>query len=132
MINELDGLKRDYQDIKAPPHLATRIQASVAERPARTLGWLPAAATAIVATAAVWIFPIAWQGAAVDVPTPARPSLSTLATLKPVKPPGVAPSLSRIQSVPRPQMPAKPKPARPQSNIHIDHEILKENDDALI
>ena len=132
MNDDFDELKRDYRDIKAPPHLATRVRAAVSDQPVRSFGWLPGAATAMVAIAAVWLLPIAWQDTTVDAPKPAKPSLSALAALKPTKPPIVAPSMTRIQSVSIPRMPAKPKPAQPQSNIQIDNEFLKENDHAHI
>ncbi|MFQ5609367.1 MAG: hypothetical protein ACE5F8_03765 [Woeseiaceae bacterium] len=131
MNDELDELKRDYRNINAPPHLATRVRAVVTERKARSTTWLTGAATAMVVAALVWVLPIPWQGSSVDTPAPARPTLSALAALKPSKPSGATPSFSQLQSVTIPRMPEKPKPSQPQSNIQIENLRFKENDHAL-
>lgn len=129
MTEDLDKLKRDYQAIKAPQHLATRVRASVDDDRLRSTRWLPAVAATTIAIAAVAMFPLLYQPAGV---TPVKPSLSTLATLKPEKPAVSAPSLSKLRSVPVPRMPAKPKPKKPQSNRTGEPEFLKEKDHANV
>ena len=127
MTDELERLKRDYQAIKAPPHLATRIRATVGDDPRRSTRWLPAIAATTIAVAAVALYPM------IDQPsgsTPMKPSLSTLATLKPAKPAVPSPSFSKIRSVPLPSMPAKPK--KPANNQTHESEILKEKDHANV
>lgn len=127
--DRLDELKRDYRAIEAPPHLATRIRAEVAERPMRRHRWMPATATAMVAISAVWLLPMLWQQPDVEAPRPSKPSLSAIAALKPDKP-AAAPSLTQLKTVPKPRMPSKPqlRPAKPQTNFENDE--LKEKDHA--
>lgn len=129
MTDDLDRLKRDYQAIRAPQHLATRIRASVDEDRRRPVRWLPAVAATTIAIAAVAMFPLLYQPASV---TAMKPSLSTLASLKPEKPAVPSPSLSKVRSVPVPRMPAKPKPKKPQSNRNGEPEFLKEKDHANV
>ncbi len=129
MTDELQQLKHDYRAIKAPPHLATRIRASVGDERRRSARWLPAIAATAIAVAAVGLFPLIDQpsGAA-----PLKPSLSTLATLKPEKPAVPSPSFSKVRSVSVPRMPAKPKPRKPKSNQTSESEYLKEKDHANV
>ncbi len=131
MSDELEKLKQDYRNIEAPPHLATRVRASVAQETRRRHAWMPVAAATAVAAAAIWLIPFGEQPTA-DLPR--KPSLSALASLKPQKPSVSAPSLSQIKTVSVPKMPAKPaiKPAKPQSNSIHDSEILKEKDHANV
>ncbi len=129
MSEELQQLKDDYRAIKAPPHLATRIRASVGDDRPRAHRWLPAIAATAIAVAAVGLFPL------IDQPSgtaPLKPSLSTLATLKPEKPAMPAPSFSKVRSVSVPRMPAKPKPSKPQPNQTNQTEFLKEKDHANV
>ncbi len=132
MTEELEQLKRDYRAIKAPPHLATRIRASIGDERRPSSRWLPAIAATAIAVAAVGLFPLIDQpsGAA-----PLKPSLSTLATLKPEKPAVPAPSFSKLRSVSVPRMPAKPKPPKPpkpRTNQTSESEYLKEKDHANV
>ena len=135
MNNELDDLKRDYKAIAAPPHLATRIHASVADSRHRTGFWMPAAVTCTAVVALVWVLPFTTQVSSNATSTPTRPSMSALAALKPSKPTTPAPSMSQIRSVSVPRMPAKPKPAatsQPQTNYHFENKTLQEKNDAYI
>lgn len=129
MTDDLDTLRRDYQAIKAPRHLATRIRASVGDDRLRPTRWLPVVAATTIAIAAIAMFPLLYQPVAV---TAMKPSLSTLATLKPEKPAVPAPSLSKLRSVTVPRMPAKPKPKKPQTNRSDEAEFLKEKDHANV
>ena len=135
MNDELDDLKRDYQAITAPTHLATRIHASVADSRTRSGFWMPAAVTCTAIIALFWMLPFTTQLTSDAVEKPSKPSMSALAALKPTKPAVPSPSLSQLRSVTMPRMPAKPKPAtttRPQTNYHFENKTLKEKNDAYI
>ena len=132
MSEELDELRANYRDIKAPQHLATRIKAEVSDRPLRSHGWMPATATAMVAALVALLLPVFWQQAGVDAPQPTKPSLSALASLKPDKPEVRTPNLSQVRSPRAPRMPKKPrlKKDQPQTQYRFEDEVLKENDHA--
>ena len=135
MSDDLDKLKREYQAINAPPHLATRIRASVADTNTRTGFWMPAAVTCTAILALVWMLPFTTQVTTDEVAKPTRPSVSALAALKPSKPSVSTPSLSQLRSVSVPKLPTKPKLATPpksQTKYQIEYETLKENDNAYI
>ena len=127
--DRLDGLKRDYRTIEAPPHIATRIRAEVADRPMRRHRWMPATATAMVAITAVWFLPALWQQQGIDAQRPSKPSLSAIAALKPDKP-AAAPSLTQLRTVPKPRMPSKPQLRRAKPQTNFENEDLKEKDHA--
>ena len=135
MSNELDDLKRDYRQISAPPHLATRIHASVADSRSRSGFWMPAAVTCTAIFALVRVLPFTTQVTSDAVEKPAIPSMSALAALKPTKPSVPSPSMSQLRSVTVPSMPAKPKvttPSQPQTNYQFENTTLKEKNDAYI
>jgi hypothetical protein len=135
MNDELDDLKRDYQAIAAPPHLATRINASVADSRTRSGFWMPAAVTCTAIVALVWMLPLTTQLTSDTVEIPATPSMSALAALRPTKPAVPSPSMSQLRSVSVPSMPTKPKPVappQPQTNYHFENKTLKEKNDAYI
>ncbi len=131
MNDDLNELRQAYRDIKAPPHVATRIRATVAERPRRPRYWIPSAISAAAAVAIVMFLQNVPEPVDLAKP-PVKPSLTALASLKPEKPANVDVSLTQLRSVQLPPMPAKPKPAKPQSRFRIDHELPKEKDHALI
>jgi len=135
MNDELDDLKRDYRTISAPPHLATRIHASVADSRRRSGFLMPAAVTCAAIAVLVWMLPFATQVPADVSDVPAQPSMSTLAALKPAKPAVSSPSMAQLRSVSVPRMPVKPRlvaPSQPQTKIQIENEVLKEKNDAYI
>jgi len=135
MNDKLDDLKRDYQDISAPPHLASRVRASVADERVRPHSWMPAAATLTAIVAVIWMMPFAWLQQSSVTATPTKPSMAALAALKPEKPATSAPSLSQLRSVSVPRMPAKPRPGKatkPQTKYHYENRTLKEKDHAYI
>lgn len=135
MNDRLDDMKRDYQSVKAPPYLATRIQASVADSRTRTGFWMPAAVTCTAIVALIWMLPFTTQVTSDAVEKPSKPSMSALAALKPTKPATPAPSMSQLRSVSVPSMPAKPKvvePPKSQTNYQLENETLKEKNDAYI
>ena len=131
MTEELDQLKQDYRDIKAPPYIATRIRAGVGDDPRRAHRWMPAAAATVLVAAVVWLSPLTEEPMTA---TPAKPSRSALAPLKPKKPAVSAPSLSKLRTVSVPRMPAKPKldSKKPQTNKTDDLGTLKEKDHANV
>ena len=127
--DDAEQLRRDYQNIEAPPHLATRIRAEVADEHVRRRNWMPATATVVAAIAVVSLGPMLMQEQQSDTATPPRaPSFSMLSRVRVTKPDVPAPSLSRIRSVRTPAPPPKPKinPTRPQSFFDID--VQKETD----
>lgn len=135
MSDDLEKMKRDYQAISAPPHLATRISASVADSRTRTGFWMPAAVACTAILALVWVLPFTTQVSTDNTALPSKPSLSALAALKPNKPSVSAPSLSQLRSVSVPKMPAKPTLATPpksQTTYEIENESLEEKDNAYI
>ena len=136
MSNGLERLKRDYRAIDAPPFLATRVRATVARRPARARRWMPAAATAFVAIAAIGLLPIMLQRP-VDAPLSVKaPSFTSLATLAPNETMFSTPSLTHVRTVSMPSMPTKPapkpatKPQQPQTYFDSQHVTLEETPDA--
>jgi len=135
MDDEFNDLKRDYRAITAPPHLATRIRANIADSRSHSSFWMPAAVTCTAIVALVWILPFTTQVSSDRPATPAKPSLSALAALRPTKPAVPSPSMSQLRSVSVPKMPAKPKPAtssQPQTNYLFENETLKEKNDVYI
>ena len=135
MSDDLQKLKQDYQAIGAPPHLATRIRASVADSGTRSGFWMPAAVGCTAVLALFWVLPFTTQVSSDAVEKPTRPSMSAIAALKPTKPSTTSVSLSQIRSVSVPSMPTKPKAATPpksQTNYQIENETLKEKDNAYI
>jgi hypothetical protein len=135
MSDDLQNLKRDYQAISAPPHLATRIAASVADSGTRTGFWMPAAATCTAILALLWVLPLTDHIANHVADKPSKPSMTALAALKPSKPSVSTPSMSQLRSVSVPPMPAKPKPVKPgktQTNNQIENESLEEKTSVYI
>ena len=137
MTDDLEELKKDYQNVEAPPHLATRIRAEVGDRTYRNRAWLPAAVTMVFAVGIA--LPFLWQQTTPQPPTdssrttqPATPSLSTLASLAPERPKVSTPSLSQLRSVSVPRLPPRPQinTPRPQSSLDTEHENTQENDHA--
>ena len=134
MTDNIGELKKDYRDIKAPSHLATRIRAEVADQPLRTHSWIPAGATVMAILLVAWIVPYVGEQPPKPSAVPNKPSLAALAALAPDKPTGTSPSLSKVRSVKVPKMPAKPrlKPKNPQSNYDFEIDLMEENDHAHI
>jgi len=134
MSEDIDKLKQDYRDIRAPGHLGTRIRAEVADRDLPTRSWLPALAPIAVAVAAVTVAPLLMQQQPGDETVAPKPtSLSSLTRVSSLKPEMSTPSLSKMKSVTVPALPRKPKPdseQTPQSYFDIEDENFKENDHA--
>lgn len=130
MNDDIEKLAEDYRRIEAPPALATRIRAEVANRPVRNHGWLPAAATAVVAAAVVGILPALWQTSAVSDKPTVRPSLSTLASLKVERPAVSTPRLSQIRTPSAPAMPKKPRLPSGKEQTNNELRMLEEKDHA--
>ena len=133
MTNDIDDLKRDYESVNAPPYLATRVRAEVADQPFRRRSWVPAGATIMAIVAVVWLGPFVTQISSTDE-RPSKPSLTAIATLKPEKPQGTAVSLAKIRTVKRPILPTRPrlKTTKPQTRIDKENDLLKEKDHVFI
>lgn len=126
----MQELKQQYQRIKAPPYLATRIRAQAPQRPARRPAWVPVAAMVTVAFGVLSVALIVQQQAS-HVVAPPRPSLSMLSRLTPDKPGFSVPGMSRIRTVKRPALPPKPdfrNTEQPQSYFKIEEQDSKEMD----
>lgn len=135
MSDDLQKLKRDYQAISAPPYLAARIAASVADSGTRTGFWMPAAVTCTAILALVWVLSLTTQVVNDVAEKPGMPSLTALAALKPGKPSVSTPSMSQLRSVSVPRMPVKPIPAKPaktKTDKQIENEFLEEKTNVYI
>ena len=135
MTDDLEQLKRDYRNIEAPPHLAARIQAAVADRSTRRRRWLPALATVAAAVAVISVTTVVLQQQSGQTMTPRSPSLAMLSRMTPDKPAVPAPSLSNLRSVKTPALPPKPKlnqPTKQQTFFDIENDVQKETDHAYI
>ncbi|HNP65363.1 MAG TPA: hypothetical protein PKH39_15615 [Woeseiaceae bacterium] len=130
MTDKLNELKRAYRDLEAPPHLATRIRAEVGERSARSHSWMPAGATFMAVVLVAWLAPYVDEQTVRTSATPSEPSLSAIVALKPVKPSLASVSLSRLKTVAKPKLPAKPqlKRTKPKTNLNIESDLLEEKD----
>ena len=134
MSEDIDKLRQDYREIRAPEHLATRIRAEVADRDSPRRSWLPALAPIAVAVAAVTVAPLLMQQQpGEDTVAPKPTSLSSLTRVSSLKPEMSTPSHSKLKSVKVPALPRKPKPdseQTPQTYFDIEDENLKEKDHA--
>lgn len=134
MSEDIDKLQKDYREIRAPEHLATRIRAEVADRDLPRRSWLPALAPVAVAVVAVTVAPLLMQQQAGDeAATPKPTSMSTLTRVSSLKPAVAAPSLSDMKSVKVPTLPRKPKPdseKTPQTYFDMKDENFKETNHA--
>jgi hypothetical protein len=134
MSENIDNLKRDYREIRAPEYVATRIRAEVADPDTPTRSWLPALAPIAVAVAAVTVAPLLMDRQTDEDTIAPRPtSMSTLTRLSSLKPAVSTPSLSTMKSVKVPALPRQPKPdsnKKPQTYYDIKDEHLKEKDHA--
>ncbi len=140
MNDDFDKLKRDYQAVEAPPHLATRVRAEVADRPDRIRAWIPAAVT--MSLAIMLAIPFLAQQTGTQPPAqsqtqtqsapPTKPSLSALASYTPERLSVPTPNLTQLRSVTVPRMPPRPQlnTQRPQTSLDTEHENLQEKDHA--
>ena len=130
MSDDIDKLKRDYQTVRAPDYLATRIRAETRDANRKRRSWLPAMATVAVAVAAITVAPVLLQQQAGDETAAPKPtSLSSLSGVSSNKPQMKAPSLTRVKSVTVPAMPRKPRTStdkEPQSHFDTETDRIKE------
>lgn len=133
MTDQVDELKQAYRDIKAPPHLATRIQAEVADQRVRSHSWVPAGATAMAIVLVAWLAPYVSEQTASPSAAPSRPSLTAIAALKPDAPAGTSVSLSQLKTLKKPRLPTKPKlkATKPQTNLDEERDLLEEKNYVL-
>lgn len=137
MTDGLQQLKRDYRNIEAPPYLAMRIRATVADRSAPRRRWLPALATVAVAVAVISVTTIVLQvqPQSARTMTLRSPSLAMLSRMTPDKPAVPVPGLAKMRSPRTPVLPSKPKLNRAnkqQTFFDFENEVLKETDHAYI
>lgn len=134
MTDELGELKRAYREIKAPPHLGTRIRAEVGNQREERFHWMPIGASALAVVAVVWLLPVLWQQQSQVVSPPSKPSLASLAALAPQKPAVGSPSLTQLRSVSVPKAPTKPqtKNLKPQSILRNEKDLLEDRNNAYI
>ena len=130
MTDELNDLAREYRDVQAPATVATRVRAEVGDRRAPRFGWVPIASTAALAAVLAGALPMLWQSSSVAPDAAARPSLSTLASLKVERPAAVTPSLSKVKTLKAPPMPARPPRVPPKEQTNTEIEFLEEKDHA--
>jgi len=130
MTDQFDELKRAYRDIKAPPHLTTRIRAEVGDQRVRSHSWVPAGATVMAIVLVAWLAPFVGEQTQTPSAVPSKPSLSAIVALKPNAPPGTSVSLSKLRTVKKPKLPSKPrfKATKPQTNLELENDLLKEKD----
>jgi len=130
MTDNLKQLKSNYRNIKAPPYLATRIRANVADRAPRQRSWV-SAITAAVAVAVISVTIILLQQQPSQTMT--SPSFATLSRMMPDRPAVPVPSLSNVRSIKTPALPPKPKLNQPnteQTYFDFENSDLKETDHA--
>jgi hypothetical protein len=134
MSENIDKLKQDYREIRAPGYLATRIRAEVSDRDLPTRSWLPALAPVAVAIAAVAVAPLLTQQQPDEnAVAPSPTSMSALTRLSSLKPAVSTPSLSTIKSVKVPALPRKPgtdPKEQPQTQFEFENENSEEKDHA--
>lgn len=115
---DLDGLRRRYREIEAPPYLATRIRAAAGDRAHRRTWWRPALAAIPAVVIAIVIVPLVLQQQPAG-----KPTLTSLPDVSSARPDLSSLSMARIRSVRTPALPRKPeveKPEKPQSNFDYD------------
>ncbi|MGI9233405.1 MAG: hypothetical protein ACR2RD_07215 [Woeseiaceae bacterium] len=128
MTDDIAELKQAYRDIKAPPHLATRVRAEVRGQRVRSYSWMPAGATVMAVVLVAWLAPFGGEQTETPSAVPSKPSLSAIAALKPNAPRGTSVSLSKLRTVKKPKLPTKPrlKATKPQTNLESENDLLKE------
>lgn len=134
MNERIDELQKEYREIKAPQHLATRIRAEVAERPDRSHSWMPAGATVMAIALVAWLAPLGEQQTGTSPTMPSKPSVTAIAALMPDSPATVSVSLSQLKTAKKPKMPPKPRPASatPRTNLESETDLLEETTHELI
>lgn len=112
--------RRDYQAVRAPHGLATRIKARArALPPSRGWAsvWRPVTAGLALALGLVAVSPLLIDNHKATPSTPPLPSLTALSRNLPAKPTTSMPSFSQLKSLSAPSLPSPPKPTEtaPQS-----------------
>ena len=133
MTDNIGELRNRYRDIEAPPHVATRIRAEVADKPLRTRSWTPAGATIMAVVLVAWLVPYLGENPTTPSTRPTKPSLTALVALKPDAPAHTSVSLSQLKTMKKPKLPQKPrlKPTKPQTNLESESDLLEEKNYVL-
>ena len=132
MMN-IDQLTKEYQALKAPPELLSRVKASLAEEDGPGVWWTGMLGAAVTVTAVAVVFlAVSQQPEPVSVLSNI-PSLSTLSKIKLQKPKSVPTSLANIRNVSMPPMPVRPTSIQTKSGKE-DARINKpqEKDDVYV
>ena len=114
MNRDLDKLVEDYRDIKASPHLATRINAHVNTDTRKRFGkwWSLAGAGALAVVVGVMLTSTMMEPSTdpdvVVAETPSVPGFSQLASSPVTSASLTSPSFSNLRSVNSPALPDKP------------------------
>lgn len=112
--------RREYQSIRVPLGLETRIKARARELPPGK-GWIriwrPLTAVAALALGLVAVSPLLKDNSGIEAGTPPLPSLAALSRSLPAKPSTSMPSFSQLKTLPKPRLPSRPMPTEkaPQS-----------------
>lgn len=116
---EVDELRRNYRELRAPAYLKTRIRANLTKPAARPRRWLPAGALASL----VIVVGLVFVGTPRDSATirVTSPSLVGLSGVVPAKPKQLTLSLSGIRVPPKPTRPARPASteSEPQAGVTV-------------
>jgi len=130
MTDDIDELRRQYQAIEAPPHLARRIDARLVSRKPSPRSWWPAVATAAACLALLVAVPLLRQPPAEQqAAMPQTPSLTVLSRVAAAKPTVGTPNLNRLRSVSPPAPPPRPvlRPLpTPPSNNDMESHLMQE------
>ena len=118
----LETLQADYRAVKAPPYLKTRIQAEVArgQRRAGLQRWHPIAAGVTLALGLLVATPLLKEETGTRADGPPLPSLAAASRVLPRKPATSLPSFSRLKTVKKPRLPARPSPEAAPQTRHPD------------
>ena len=128
---KIDQLTKEYQALKAPPELLSRVQARLAEQDDSGVWWTGMIGAAVTVTAVAVVFlAVSRQPEPVSVSSniPSLSTLrSTLSIIKLQKPKSVPTSLTDIRSVSMPPMPVRPtliqaKPGKEGARINKPQE----------
>jgi hypothetical protein len=130
MTDDIDQLRRQYQAIEAPAHLARRIDARLSSSKPPPRAWWPAVATAAACLALLVAVPLLRQPPAEQqAAMPRTPSLTVLSRVAMAKPAVAAPTLNRLRSVSPPAPPPRPvwrQTPRPPSNDDMESHRMQE------
>lgn len=107
---DIDSLRREYRELRAPARLAGRIRAHLREEPETTRAW-PAPALAALAGAiavAALLAVLEWRHGDADGTAVQPTSLTVLSLAAKSRPEGSVPGLSSVRGMTLPAPPSRP------------------------